>query len=165
MEFTVRPIVEDDWEAYRDIRLEMLRDTPMAYLETIDDALERDEEGWRDRAAARGSTPSIRIAAITSEGDWIGSMGCFIEDGVPVLVGVYVASPYRGDSFGVTSALMQAIEDWASAYSATIRLDVHESNARAKASYLKRGYVETGRTQPYPPDPEFVELEMVKQLR
>ncbi|HEX4058138.1 MAG TPA: GNAT family N-acetyltransferase [Galbitalea sp.] len=165
MEFTVRRVTEDDWEKYRDIRLEMLADTPIAYLETLDDALQRDEDGWRERAATRGANPSIRIAAITSDGTWIGSMGGFIEEGVPVLVGVYVAAPYRGDAFGVTSALMQTIEDWAAEYSPAIRLDVHESNARAKASYLKRGYVETGRTQPYPPDPEFLELEMVKQLR
>lgn len=165
MDFIVRRITEDDWVEYRDIRLEMLLDTPMAYLETIDDALQRDEAGWRERAAARGETPSIRVAAITSDGKWIGSMGGYVDDGMPTLVGVYVAAAYRGDGFGVTSALMKAIEDWASEYSPTIRLDVHESNARATASYVKRGYVATGHTKPYPPDPQFLENEMVKQLR
>jgi GNAT superfamily N-acetyltransferase len=165
MDFIVRRITEDDWVEYRDIRLEMLRDTPMAYLETLDDALKRDEAGWRERASARSENPGIRVAAITSDGEWIGSMGGFVEDGEPVLVGVYVVPAYRGDRFGVTSALMQAIEDWAREFSATIRLDVHESNARATASYLKRGYVATGRTKPYPPDPEYLEVEMVKPLR
>jgi GNAT superfamily N-acetyltransferase len=165
MDFIVRRIAEEDWVEYRDIRLEMLRDTPMAYLETLDTALERDEAGWRERAAARSETPSIRVAAITSDGKWIGSMGGYVEDSVPVLVGVYVAPAYRGDGFGVTSALMQAIEEWASEYSSTMRLDVHESNARAIACYVKRGYVSTGRTQPFPLDPEYLELEMVKQLR
>ena len=165
MEFIVRRITEDDWLEYRDIRLEMLRDTPLAYLETLDDALNRDEAAWRERAAARGENPGIRVVAITSNGEWIGSMGGFVEDGEPVLVGVYVAPAYRGDRFGVTSALMQAIEDWAREYSAAIRLDVHESNARAMASYLKRGYVATGRTKPYPPDPEYLEVEMAKPLR
>jgi GNAT superfamily N-acetyltransferase len=166
MDFIVRRITEDDWVEYRDLRLEMLRDTPMAYLETLDDALARDEAGWRERAPAVGRTPGIRVAAVSASGAWIGSMAGFIEDGVgPTLGGVYVAPQYRGDGFGVTSALIAVIEDWASGYSASIRLDVHEANARARASYLKRGYVETGNTKPYPLDETQLELEMVKQLR
>lgn len=165
MDFIVRQILEDDWEAYRDIRIEMLHDTPMAYLETVDDALARDEAGWRERAATKSEKPSIRIAAIAADGTWIGSMGGFIEDGVPVLVGVYVAPAYRGDEFGVTSALMQTMEQWGAQYSDTMRLDVHESNERAKASYVKRGWVATGRTVPFPLDPEYLELEMVKKVR
>jgi len=169
-------MTEDDWEPYRDIRIEMLRDTPMAYGESLEGALATDEAGWRKRADAR-STPSrpyvpgapvtsIRFAAILPGGRWVGSMGGYVDDRLgPVLVGVYVAPDVRGAEFGVTSALIEAVEHWASGHSATIHLDVHESNARAIASYLKRGYVETGRTQPYPLDPRFLEIEMVKQLR
>ena len=45
MEFVVRPMTEDDWEPYRGIRIEMLRDTPMAYGETLESALALDEAG------------------------------------------------------------------------------------------------------------------------
>ena len=165
VEFIVRRVTAEDWSEYRDLRIEMLRDTPMAYAERLEDALERDESAWRERAGAQSSTPSIRVAAITSDGEWIGSMGGYVDRGQATLVGVYVAAGYRGDRFGVTSALLQAIEAWATGYSATIRLDVHESNSRARASYAKRGYVETGSTKPYPLDPVALELEMVKQLR
>jgi GNAT superfamily N-acetyltransferase len=165
VEFTVRRVTEDDWMPYRDIRLEMLRDTPIAYLETLDDALARDEASWRERAGVVGNKESIRVAAITAGGEWIGSMAGFIEDGVgPMLGGVYVAPPYRGDALGVTSALITAIEHWAGGFSKSIRLDVHEANGRARASYLKRGYVETGNTKPYPLDESQLELEMIKQL-
>ncbi len=176
MEFVVRSMTEDDWEPYRGIRIEMLRDTPMAYGETLESALALDEAGWRRRADAR-STPSrphvpgtavtsIRFAAILPDGTWIGSMGGYVDERLgPVLVGVYVAPAYRGDAFGVTSALIEAVEDWARELAPTIHLDVHESNVRARASYAKRGYVETGNTQPYPIDPRFTEIEMVKQLR
>jgi GNAT superfamily N-acetyltransferase len=93
-------------------------------------------------------------------------MASFLMDGKqPVLVGVYVAPDYRGDRFGVTSALMNAIEDWATQYAPTITLEVVDANARARASYVKRGYVETGNSQPYPLDETLTELEMVKQLR
>ena len=164
MEFLIRRIVEDDWAEYRDIRLAMLREIPMAYSETPEEVVGRGEADWRQRAAASGSTPGIRFVAITSGGEWIGSMGGFVDADGPTLVGVYVVPAFRGDAAGVTSALLAAVEDWASGYSTSIRLDVHESNARAIASYEKRGYVATGSTKPYPPDPAHVELEMVKQL-
>ncbi|HEX4444457.1 MAG TPA: GNAT family N-acetyltransferase [Galbitalea sp.] len=164
MDFLIRRIVEDDWAPYRDIRLAMLREIPMAYSETPEEVLGRGEADWRERAAAGGSTPGIRFAAITSAGEWIGSMGSYAGADGPTLMGVYVAPAFRGDAAGVTSALMAAVEDWAMGYSTSLRLDVHESNARAIASYNKRGYVATGNTKPYPPDPTHVELEMVKQL-
>ena len=170
-DFTVRPIVEDDWAEYRDIRLEMLRDTPMAYGETLDTALALDEAGWRKRATAGSratgisTSESIRFAAITTDGRWIGSMGGYLDAIFgPVLVGVYVAPRFRGDEHGVTSALIEAVEEWAREFSTSIRLDVHESNLRARASYAKRGYVETGHTIPYPLDPTHLEFEMVKRL-
>jgi len=36
--WTVRPSVESDWRAYRDLRLEMLVDTPIAFTETLERA-------------------------------------------------------------------------------------------------------------------------------
>ncbi|MDQ1513892.1 MAG: hypothetical protein QOC59_1734, partial [Microbacteriaceae bacterium] len=51
--FTVRPTEEDDWQAVRALRLEMLQDTPIAYLETFEQALDRPEAHWRDRATGR----------------------------------------------------------------------------------------------------------------
>ena len=62
-----------------------------------------------------------------------------------MLVGVYVAPAYRGDQFGVTSALIEAVEDWASGHAPTIRLDVHESErpsdrpATSSAAMSRRG--------------------------
>lgn len=162
MDFVVRPIEESDWAEYRGIRLEMLQDTPMAFGDTYAEAVQRDEAEWKRRSIGGGT--SVRFAAIAADGTWIGSMGCFVEAGVPVLVGVYVAPGYRGEKFGVTSALLDTVEHWASAHGDVIRLDVHEGNDRARAAYAKRGYVETGNTSPYPNDPTARELEMTKHL-
>jgi len=167
MEFSVRPITADDWPSYRAIRLEMLEDSPAAYVELLSTALKATDDEWRQRAA-RGSSPtSIRFAAITDGGDWIGSMGAFTAEGAtsPMLVGVYVAPAYRGDGFGVTDALLRAVETWARDRSDSITLGVHEDNARALAAYAKRGYVATGNKRPYELDPSRDELEMRKTLR
>jgi GNAT superfamily N-acetyltransferase len=165
VQFVVRPMVEEDWQDYRAIRTEMIEDTPSAFGETLETVNARTEEEWRQRAANE-SPDSIRWAAITDDGLWIGSMGAYMDrmDGMS-LVGVYVAPRYRGDGPGVTSALLEAVERWASERADRIRLDVHESNMRARAAYAKRGFVETGSTRPYPLDPAQHEVEMIKQLR
>ena len=166
MEFEVRPTVEDDWEPYRDLRLEMLRDTPIAYLETVDHAIALEPDAWRDRVRPAADGSRVRFAGILPDGTWIGTMAGTVERARgPVLIGVYVSPKYRGVGRGVTSALLDAVEDWAARTSSHIYLDVHESNARAIAAYGRRGYVETGHTIPYPLDPSHLELEMIKQLR
>lgn len=158
-------MVEADWREYRSLRVEMIEAAPSAFGETLATVTARMEEEWRERAA-NSSPDSIRLAAITRDGQWIGSVGAYVDrmDGM-TLVGVYVAPRYRGDGPGVTSALLEAIEDWASERTDRIRLDVHESNLRARAAYAKRGYVETGSTRPYPLDPTQHEVEMIKHLR
>lgn len=171
MQFTIRGIFGDDWAEYRAIRLEMLRDTPSAYSESLDSALRLSDDAWRTRAeaapagVAREPAGSARFAAIAPDGRWVGSVSGYVDgDDGPVLVGVYVAPDFRGDAVGVTTPLLNAVEDWARGHSRTLRLEVHESNARAIASYTKRGYRFTGRSTPYALDPTERELEMVKDL-
>jgi GNAT superfamily N-acetyltransferase len=165
-EFVIRATREEDWPAVRALRLEMLRDYPLAYGETLEHALEVDEAGWRLRAARGESTTQTAIVAI--EGDrWVGAMGCYIPDATtgPMLVGVYVAPDRRGDDAGVTRALLAAIEQWAAGRGATLRLEVHESNPRARRFYEKLGFTLTGRSRAYELAPGGLELEMIKPLR
>jgi GNAT superfamily N-acetyltransferase len=159
---TVRPIVEADWERYKALRLEMLADTPIAYLETLETALARSDRQWRD--AARGRNDGVRLVAEGADGRWLGTMGGVLADGSPTLVAVYVTPRARGRSRGVADALLDAIEAWAYRHGDTLRLEVHEQNVRARAFYESRGFVQTGRTIPYPLPPAALELEMVKAL-
>lgn len=160
--FVVRATVEEDWPAVRALRLEMLQDTPIAYLETLEQALGRPESHWRERAAGRDG--SLKLAAVADDGRWIGTMtGITTRDG-PTLVAVYVAPAFRGRAAGVTDALLDGIEDWARRSSTTLRLEVNEFNPRARAAYESRGFVTTGRTSPHPLPPPSLELEMIKRL-
>ena len=163
---TVRPIVEDDWRAARALRLEMLADTPLAYLETLEQAEAHPDEFWRDRARKGLTDTSITVVAITEEGRWVGSMTALVlgDGGDPWLVAVYVAPDARGAAAGVTDALLARIEEWARPRGSGLLLEVNEENPRAIAAYRKRGFVETGRSRPYPLDPRTRELEMRKHL-
>jgi GNAT superfamily N-acetyltransferase len=166
MDFIVRRSVQDDWEQFRALRLEMLADTPIGFTERLETAQLRGEADWRMKTARVGEN-NVRFAAITGDGDWIGTMGGYIEPDVagPILFGVYVTPRFRGDRFGVTDGLLSAVEEWAATRSPTLRLDVHADNLRARAAYAKRGFVLTGKTLPYELDASQFEVEMIKRLR
>jgi GNAT superfamily N-acetyltransferase len=112
-DFEVRPVVEDDWQQYRAIRLEMLLDTPSAFAVRLETAQGYTEAEWRERAARGDSTSQVLMAAIAADGSWIGAMGSYVKDlGAPMLFGVYVAPAFRGRDAGVTDALLERVETW-----------------------------------------------------
>ena len=165
-DLVIRTTDERDWQAVRALRLEMLRDYPLAYGETLEHALQVDEAIWRLRAA-RGTTPGqTSIVAIAGE-RWVGHMGGYIPDATsgPLLVGVYVSPDHRGDAAGVSRHLLDAVEEWARQYGDTLRLEVHEDNPRAIRFYEKLGFTLTGRSREYELEPGGLELEMIKPLR
>jgi GNAT superfamily N-acetyltransferase len=190
-ELVIRRTTEADWAEARDLRLEMVQDTPMAFGETIETALAVPESDWRMRAARGSAASSLGLAAIV-DGRWVGTMGAYIPkpDGGALLVGVYVSPDFRGSAYGrsgdggsdhgapdidgettvvapgpgVADALLSGIEEWARERGDTLTLHVHADNTRARAFYARRGFVETGVTFPYVLAPEEVELEMTKQL-
>jgi GNAT superfamily N-acetyltransferase len=157
-------VTEDDWPLLRATRLEMLADTPKAYLETVADAEARTEEEWRFRAR-RGSTGDANFAvAATAPGEpgrWVGYMACFVAaPGTAVLVSVYVAPPQRAT--GLAVRMVDTCRDWArdEARAHALTLLVHEHNARARAFYRRYGFTETGATMPYELEPTELEIEM-----
>jgi GNAT superfamily N-acetyltransferase len=162
----VRRTVETDWPEVRALRLEMLADTPLAYLETLAHAERRPEAEWRSWAREGSSEQSITAVAITDSGRWVATMMSKVPFGAttPFLFGVYVAPDFRGRAAGVTDAVLTRVEAWARTRGDTLTLEVHEDNARARAAYANRGFVETGVTKPYPLDLSRNEIEMVKRL-
>ncbi|UOQ90641.1 GNAT family N-acetyltransferase [Agromyces endophyticus] len=165
-DLTIRSTTADDWQAVRALRLEMLRDYPIAYAETLEQALDVDEAGWRLRGARGTTAGQTSIVAIDGT-RWVGHMGGYIPDAAsgPLLVGVYVAPDHRGDAAGTSRRLLDAVEAWALGYGSTLRLEVHETNARAIRFYEKLGFTFTGRNRPYELEPGGLELEMIKPLR
>lgn len=163
--YSLRPTVDADWQEVRDLRLEMIRDSPTAYMESLEEALGRDEAEWRMRGRRGSAEHGIAVAAIDATGRWIGTMAGYVDPAVgALLVGVYVTPDYRGRGPGVTDALLAAVEAWARTEGERLTLHVHEHNARARAAYEHRGFVLTGNAIPYNLDPSTDELEMIKSL-
>ena len=164
MNFSVRAVAEPDWRELKALRLEMLADAPLAYLETLASAESEPDATWQVRAARSTLDGNARLVAIDDAGKWIGMAGGYNDrDFGATLVSVYVTPKWRGQH-GVLDSLLERVELWAARLGSTLRLEVHEDNPRAIASYRKRGFVETGRTIPYPLDPGGLEIEMIKRL-
>ena len=161
-------MAESDWARLRELRLEMLADTPAAYVETLENALAADEVEWRFRARRASSAGNVGLVAVDRAADrFVGTMSAYAdaERGRTWLVAVYVAPDYRGREHGVADALLDAVERWAvQRGDAELALEVHEDNARAQAFYLRRGYAFTGRARPYDLDDREQELEMSRPL-
>jgi ribosomal protein S18 acetylase RimI-like enzyme len=161
----VRRIRPDEWPQYRDLRLEALKDSPLAFVERYRDASTQADPYWQDRVArgAAGSASSIFVAL--RAGRFIGKAGWFVESEVTEyvsahVVGVYVTPRARGQ--GVADTLMAEVLRSAreEASAARVRLFVMAINVRASAFYRRIGFVPTGATMAYPPNPAFIEHEM-----
>ncbi|WP_029149901.1 GNAT family N-acetyltransferase [Microbacterium indicum] len=165
MPVEIRSVTPDDWERIREIRIRMIEDTPIAYVETAEAARAHGEGEWRSRGE-RGIAPhSLSIAAVDESGAWVGAMGGFVDAAHgPLLVGVFVAPEVRGRAHGVADALLDRVEEWARGEGDTLTLAVHEDNARARAFYERRGFVATGETEEYPLPPHGTEVFMRKAL-
>ncbi len=164
----IRAVRPDEWERVRDLRLQALKDTPIAYIERYDDAVRLSDGEWRMRAkrGAQGAK-STKWVAEDPNGRWVGTMTGYVEDGSAAwVVGVYVAPDYRGRSAGVADRLLDAVIAWArdQAKVSELRLEVREDNESAKRFYTRRGFRPTGKVQPFPIDPAYDEIEMSLDL-
>lgn len=165
MAYEVRRVRTDEWREQRRLRLEALKDSPMAFVTQYDEAAAQPDEHWQSRARDGATSDTVATFVAAADGRFVGMATCLIEDEVTDhvaahVVGVYVTPQWRGT--GVAEELMTAAIDWADqeAYADRIRLFVMETNDRAAAFYRRIGFVTTGNTMDYPPDPSYQEHEM-----
>lgn len=170
--FRLRTTSERDWQRVRDLRLEMLEDSPLAFAQRLADARGLSEDEWRTRGE-RGEGPTTTVVvAETDEGRWLGTMGGYLPgDGTgPWLVGVYVTPSARGRRWGVAPRLLSFVERWARKHGDALSLEVHEKNLGARRFYERHGFVpddaapDRGRV-PHPLESGEWELRMMKRLR
>ena len=160
--FTVHRVIPADAARMRALRLEMLADSPLAFLETLAQAAARPHAEYR-RRIVQASTGS-RLAQFVADpgGRLIGHAGGTVlpeEPDVTVVFAVYITPAHRGTS--VLPELIDAVAAWSRAAGRPdLMLEVVVGNDRAVRAYERLGFVDTGVRVPHPVTPALTELQM-----
>ncbi|HET6693890.1 MAG TPA: GNAT family N-acetyltransferase [Pedococcus sp.] len=107
-EISVRALTEDEWEQYRSVRLAALQESPEAFVATLEEEKQYDEEFWRTRM----NRSRRLLAEVGGRAVGVASVGQVEENpAVAELFGLWVEPASRGA--GVASQLVQAGADTA----------------------------------------------------
>jgi ribosomal protein S18 acetylase RimI-like enzyme len=151
--------------SYKAVRLRALQDTPSAFGSTYARESQFTDADWQQRAANLCTPRSIGYLA-RDEKDYCGIAVAFLKEQSPQhaeLMSMWVAPEHRRSGTG--RLLVNAIESWARSCGAhTLQLMVARDNLAAITFYQRLGFSQTGRTEPYPPNPSLIQFEMSKPL-
>jgi len=158
----VRRVRPGDAARTRALRLEMLADAPLAFLETIAQAAARSHAEYAARIADNSAGDRVAQFIAVADGRVVGHAGGTAvadEPGVTVIFAVYVTPAWRGK--GLTAALTDAVGAWSRrAGRPELMLEVVVGNDRAVRAYERVGFVDTGVRLPHPTIPGLTELQM-----
>jgi RimJ/RimL family protein N-acetyltransferase len=158
----VRRIRATDAARLRALRLEMLADSPLVFLETLAEAAQRPHTEFAQLAAESADGPAVARFVIERNGRLIGHVGGAIRpaDGTATVVfAVYLTPAHRGQ--GLLAELFDALAAWScSAGRPELLLEVMVGNHRAIRAYERLGFVDTGIRVPHPRIPVLTELQM-----
>jgi GNAT superfamily N-acetyltransferase len=134
-------------DAYRELRLEALRDHPGAFAMDYEDARALPVEGWRSRMMN-----PLGALFLAQAGAGLAGMTGIVHGNSPktahsaLIWGVYVRPAWRGT--GMAAGLIRSATAWAAAHGvAIVKLAVNASNTRALRFYLREGFIQYG-TEP-----------------
>ncbi|MBY8873073.1 GNAT family N-acetyltransferase [Micromonospora sp. PLK6-60] len=158
----VRRVRPEDAARMRALRLEMLADAPLAFLETLAEAAARPHEAYRARIAAVSTGDRTAQFVADPGGRLVGHAGGIAapaEPGLTVVYAVYVTPARRGS--GLLGDLVEAVADWSRASGRPeLMLEVVVGNDRAVRAYRRLGFTDTGVRVPHPTVPALRELQM-----
>ena len=159
----IRQACIDDGPRLWALRLEMLADAPLAYLDTLDRAVSRGWREYRHRVHAWVTAPDRELFVAERDGALVGHLGVVDERGYTGLVMVYVTPAARGTA--ALKGLVDAAAEWSRVGGRReLLLEVMERNHRAIRAYEKLGFVATGARHPHPYLAPFTELEMTRAV-
>ncbi len=153
MPLQIRRLDHSDAALLRELRVAALADSPREFGETLDEALNRSDQGWIDLA------PSAYLAEL--DGRPVGMAFAFEDRSDPATArvgGMWVAPSLCGAGIGF--ALLQTAVSWATAESKRrVRLWAIPGTS-AERLYRRASFVRTGLKKPFPGDSSRVVMEM-----
>jgi ribosomal protein S18 acetylase RimI-like enzyme len=159
---TVHRVIPDDAARMRALRLEMLADSPLAFLESLAQASARPHADYRRRIRQASSGTQLAQFVADPGGRLIGHAGGTVQLEDPrttVVFAVYITPASRGS--GVLAELVDAVAQWSIACGRPkLMLEVVVGNDRAVRAYERLGFTDTGVRVPHPVTPTLTELQM-----
>ena len=159
---TVHRVTPGDAARMRALRLEMLADSPLAFLETVAQAAARPHEDYRRRIIQASAGRALAQFVADPGGRLIGHAGGTVmpeEPGVTIVFAVYITPAHRGT--GVLADLVEAVAAWSREVGRSeLMLEVVVGNDRAVRAYERLGFTDTGVRVPHPVVPALTELQM-----
>jgi len=146
MRSLIKKLTTDDWQIFKDIRLQMLSKEPQAFTTTFAQVSEYTEEEWRNRTAG----DRVIVLVIFVDGKPAGMNGMYYkneEKEAVTIWGMYIKKELR--RMGLGEKLMNAIEQEIRKDQAVkkIKICVKSSQTPAWELYKKRGFVEVTRNK------------------
>jgi ribosomal protein S18 acetylase RimI-like enzyme len=141
MRVEIRRAVIGDERLLRDLRAQALTDAPEAFGSTLERELARTVEDWRKWFA-----PGVTFFVLV-DGEprgLVAGVNDTADRSVVHLMAMWVAPAIRRS--GAADLLVNAVKDWAAESGANeLRLNVVESNDRARRCYERNGFRVTGQ--------------------
>jgi ribosomal protein S18 acetylase RimI-like enzyme len=163
-EVTVHVLGEEDWQAYRRLRLASLQEDPDAFVADLTEEQEHDEALWRARMQrsrrllARRDGEDAGVVSVGGARDEEG-----VQEGIAELFGMWVVPGLRGT--GVAWRLVAAAADQARRDGHRhLRLWVGTDNGRAIGFYSSYGFRPADERRPMRTDDSLEEIAMTLPL-
>ena len=149
---TIRRVRTEDSGRARALRLEMLADTPLAFLTTLAEAAAKPHDEFVGRITRAAAGTQIGHFVAVSGKQLVGQVIAVespTDADVTMLFAVYVSPSHRGR--GILVGLIDAAAAWSRECGRhRLELEVVTTNARAARAYQKIGFQAVGDPVPHP---------------
>lgn len=147
---TAHVVTGQHWEAWRDLRLRALADSPTAFGSTLEREQAFTEDDWRARldgallTVGASAGPAVLVLA---KGQPVAMGGGYRDlPGWLHVVAMWTDPAWRGH--GAARLVIGTLEGWAAPRGLRLHLDVTVGNDAARRLYEQCGFTATGETRP-----------------
>lgn len=161
----IEPITLQNISIFKDVRLRALQESPYAFGSTYAREIQFDDAEWARRAGRWNGDRGVGYVAMDGT-TACGIAGSLLDEKDPTsaqLVSMWTAPTHR--QRGVGRLLVNEVLNWAHGRNVRIvLLMVTSNNDSAIRFYDRLGFTKTGRTEPYPNNPNVFEYEMSRRV-
>lgn len=167
----IRHLKVDEWEQYRDIRLEFLKTEPQATSFSYEEEVLKNEEQWQEDLKELFEEQSAVFWIAEENGEFKGIVGGITDSGpkqrhIAIVISMYVDREFRGRGIGkkLLGSLLEELES--NPRFVKINLDVTTTQESAVKLYESFGFEKVGMwKKEYFVDGEYFDVfEMEKYL-